>query len=132
MACPGRAVDGAVDAALPGGAQDFGDRFLRLEHHVGSHGARQLAAMRQRLDGPDAACVGSAQCGNGQQADRSCTDDRDGFARGDGRQTHGMQRDSERLGQSGCIERQRCRDGREVRDGQVDQLAEKAWVMRVR
>ena len=121
----GGAVDGAIDAALRRWRAGSRRRFLRLERCVGAHGARQFAAMRQRFDGPDAACFRGAQCGNGQQADRSCADDRNSFARADGREAQGVHGDGERLGESGCVERQVCGDGREVRGGQVDHSRKK-------
>ncbi len=50
----GRAVNGAVHAALPRAAQNLLNRLSWFQHHIGADPPRQLAPVRQRFHGPDA------------------------------------------------------------------------------
>ena len=52
----GRAVNGAVHAAVASPAKDFFRRFGGFQHDIGTDAAGQLAAVWQKLHGPDAPC----------------------------------------------------------------------------
>ena len=123
---PGGAVDDAVDTAPGGSLEDFFGSFGGIERGVGSDFACKLAAMREGLDGPNAASVGGAQSGNGEKADGASADDSYGFAGVNGGEVKGMHGDGKRLGEGGCIAGHACGDGEEINGRQVDELTEKA------
>lgn len=124
----GGAVDGAIDAAASGFVEDGVDGFGRLDGDIGAHGAGEFAAVRERLDHPDAAGVDGAESGDGEQTNRAGADDGSGFAGTDGRQMERVQGNGERLGQGGLVEGHGRGDGKEIGDGQVDEFAEEAGV----
>ena len=95
-----------------------------MRAHVGG----KLPAVRQRIDGPDAAGAGDFEAGDGEQADGTGAEDGHGLAGLNGGKLHGVHGHGERFDDGGQFQRKLRRDGEQVGDRQVDELTEEAGV----
>ncbi len=124
------AIDGAIHTAAGGIGQDLacGVELGGVERSVCSHVCGQVAAVRQGIDGPDAAGAGDFETGDGQQADGSGAEHGDRFAGLYGGKSHGVHSDGQRLDDGGQFQGKIRWNGEQVGDRQVDELPEKAGV----